>query len=145
MHTICRYKNLDEDKEEEWNDSQDVTFWRQMKIIRKCNRVGLSINDIDNDLSKFGAAYNAREFEKIYIEEKSNHSKNLTSSPIGRSVKRYLRKPILLGIFSYALGAIFNFFVKVISYSVTCITSDVSSLIKLCYILFYFVLTIFFA
>ena len=82
-------------------------------MILKCNRVGFENDDIGQNISKNGAEYNASEFEKIYLEEKKKIDENITEDAFTRSIKRYLKKPILISIFCYSIGILLLFMVKV--------------------------------
>ena len=39
-------------------------------MVLKCNRIGFENDDVGPDVSKFGAEFNAKEFETLYEEEK---------------------------------------------------------------------------
>ena len=93
---------------------RDVSFKKEVQMILKCNRVGFESDDIGPNISKFGAEYNANEFEKIYLEEKKKTDENITEDAFTRSIKRYLKKPILISIFCYSIGILLLFMVKVI-------------------------------
>ena len=93
---------------------RDVSFKKEVQMILKCNRVGLENDDIGQNISKYGAEYNANEFEKIYQEEKKKTDENITEDAFTRSIKRYLKKPILISIFCYSIGILLLFMVKVI-------------------------------
>ena len=41
-------------------------------MVLKCNRIGFENDDVGPDVSKFGAEFNAKEFEPLYEEEKRN-------------------------------------------------------------------------
>lgn len=95
-------------------------------MVLKCNRVGFSESDVGKDVSEFGASYNATQFEKIYLDEKSNVSPEMVEDPFSRSVNRYLKAPMLISILSMGIGQLFVFFAKVINISVA--SSD-----RMCY------------
>ena len=94
---------------------RDVSFKKEVQMILKCNRVGLENDDVGQNISKYGAEYNAIEFEKIYLEEKKKTDEKITEDAFTRSIKRYLKKPVLISIFCYSIGILLLFMVKVIN------------------------------
>ena len=114
IQPIFRYETLQDPEYEDTNFHKDVSFAKEARMVLKCNRVGFSENDVGNDVSKFGASYNATQFEKIYLDEKRNISPEMAEDSFSRSVKRYLKTPMMVSVLSMGIGQLFSFFAKVI-------------------------------
>ena len=118
LNRIFRYERLQDPEYEDTNFHKDLSFAQEARLVLKCNRVGFSETDVGKDVSKFGASYNATQFEKIYLDEKTNNSPEMVEDPFSRSVKRYLKTPMLISILSMGIGQLFVFLAKVIDKSV---------------------------
>ena len=92
---------------------RDISFTKEVQMVLKCNRIGFENDDVGPDVSKFGAEFNAKEFETLYEEEKKKTDTDSKEDAFSRSIKRYLKKPILISIFFYSIGISFLFMVKV--------------------------------
>ena len=105
---------MEENQKEKWNPYQDLSLTKEIKMIIRCNKVGFSEDDIGKEISLDGASFNASEFEKIYLEEREKIScGESVGDPFMRSVKRYLKLPMLVSIVSIAIAQLFLFAVKV--------------------------------
>ena len=109
------YEKL-EDEESNVDRHRDVSFTKEVQMILKCNRVGFENDDIGPNISKYGAEYNANDFERIYLEEKKKTDDK--EDAFTRSIKRYLKKPVLISIVCYSIGIVLLFMVKVIKNSI---------------------------
>ena len=105
---------MEASQEERWNRHKDLSFTKEIKMIFRCNKFGFSEEDIGKEISHDGASYNASEFEQIYAEERKKiYCGESVGDPFMRSVKRYLKIPMLVSIISIAIAQLFLFVVKV--------------------------------
>ena len=105
---------MEDGSEEKWNSYKDLSFTKEIKLIIRCNKFGFREEDIGNEISYNGASYNASEFEQIYSEERKKIScGESVGDPFMRSVKKYLKIPMLVSIISIAIAQLFLFAVKV--------------------------------
>ena len=105
---------MEENRQEKWNPYKDLSLTKEIKMIIRCNKFGFTEDDIGKEISVDGASYNASEFEKIYLEERKRISRGESvGDSFMRSVKRYLKVPMLVSIVSIAIAQLFLFAVKV--------------------------------